>query len=91
MRWCGRRHKSGTFTVWRITAKKRMVAKLKAIKAELQRRMFDHMAEVGARPRKVVLGYYQTIGWMRRRDGLAGSDPQLRCPVKHCSGERRRI
>ena len=30
--YCGQRHKSGTFTVWRITAKKRMVAKLKAIK-----------------------------------------------------------
>jgi len=43
---CGQRHKSGTFTVWRITAKKRMVAKLKAIKAELQRRMHDRMAEV---------------------------------------------
>ncbi|MGA7177345.1 MAG: group II intron reverse transcriptase/maturase, partial [Candidatus Acidiferrales bacterium] len=27
--YCGQRHKSGTFTVWRITAKKRMVAKLK--------------------------------------------------------------
>jgi hypothetical protein len=57
--YCGQRHKSGTFTVWRITAKKRMVAKLKAIKAELQRRMHDRMAEVGAWLRKVVLGYYQ--------------------------------
>ena len=51
--------KSETFTVGRITAKKRMVAKLKAIKAELQRRMHDRMAEVGAWLRKVVLGYYQ--------------------------------
>src|SRR5450631_2137766 len=57
--YCGQRHKSGTFTVWRITAKKRMVAKLKAIKAELQRRMHDRMTEVGAWLRKVVLGYYQ--------------------------------
>ena len=57
--YCGQRHKSGTFTVWRITAKKRMVAKLKAIKAELQRRMHDRMAEVGTWLRKVVLGYYQ--------------------------------
>src|SRR5215470_13653585 len=57
--YCGQRHKTGTFTVWRITAKKRMVAKLKAIKAELQRRMHDRMAEVGAWLRKVVLGYYQ--------------------------------
>ena len=45
--YCGQRHKSGTFTVWRITAKKRMVAKLKAIKAELQRRMHDRMAPEG--------------------------------------------
>src|SRR5450631_3017260 len=57
--YCGQRHKSGTFTVWRVTAKKRMVAKLKAIKVELQRRMHDRMAEVGAWLRKVVLGYYQ--------------------------------
>jgi nucleoid DNA-binding protein len=57
--YCGQRHKSGTFTVWRITAKKRMVAKLKAIKVELQRRMHDRMADVGAWLRKVVLGYYQ--------------------------------
>jgi RNA-directed DNA polymerase len=57
--YCGQRHKSGTFTVWRISAKKRMVAKLKAIKAELQRRMHDRMAVVGAWLRKVVLGYYQ--------------------------------
>src|SRR5215469_8051005 len=35
--YCGGRHKRGTLTVRRITAKKRMVAKLKAIKAELQR------------------------------------------------------
>ena len=57
--YCGQRHKSGTFTVWRITAKKRMVAKLKAIKVELQRRMHDRMADVGVWLRKVVLGYYQ--------------------------------
>jgi hypothetical protein len=55
----GQRHKSGTFTVGRITAKKRMVAKLKAIKVELRRRKHDRMAEVGAWLRKVVLGYYQ--------------------------------
>jgi hypothetical protein len=36
-----------------------MVAKLKAIKAELQRRMHDRMADVSAWLRKVVMGYYQ--------------------------------
>jgi RNA-directed DNA polymerase len=57
--FCGQRHKKRTFTVWRITAKKRMVAKLKAIKAELQRRKHDRTTAVGAWLRKVVLGYYQ--------------------------------
>jgi RNA-directed DNA polymerase len=50
---------NGTFTVWRITAKKRMVAKLKVIKAELQRRKHHRTSEVGAWLRQVVLGYYQ--------------------------------
>jgi group II intron reverse transcriptase/maturase len=57
--YCGQRHKTKTFTVWRITAKKRMVAKLKAIKAELQRRMHDRTSQVGEWLRKVVTGYYQ--------------------------------
>jgi RNA-directed DNA polymerase len=50
---------TGTFTVWRITAQKRMAAKLKAIKAELQRRKHHRTSEVGAWLRQVVLGYYQ--------------------------------
>ncbi len=57
--FCGQRHKTETFAVWRITAKKRMEAKLKAIKSELRRRMHDRTAEVGAWLQKVVLGYYQ--------------------------------
>ena len=52
-------HKTDTFTVWRITAKKRMVAKLKAIKVELRRRMHARPSEVGAWLRKVVNGDYQ--------------------------------
>ncbi len=50
---------TGAFIVWRITAKKRMVAKLKALKAELQRRKHHRTTEVGAWLRKAVLGYYQ--------------------------------
>src|SRR5450759_2532429 len=57
--FCGRTTRAGAFTVWRITAKKRMVAKLKALKAELQRRKHDPTRETGAWLRKVVLGYYQ--------------------------------
>ena len=43
----------------RITAKKRMVAKLKVIKSELQPRKHHRTSEVGAWLRKVVQGYYQ--------------------------------
>src|ERR1700674_5028771 len=57
--FCGQRIRDKAFIVWRITAKKRMVAKLKAIKAELQRRKHHRTTEVGAWLRKVVLGYYQ--------------------------------
>jgi hypothetical protein len=57
--YCGQRNSNGAFIVWRITAKRRMAAKLKAIKAELQRRRHHRTTEVGAWLRKVVLGYYQ--------------------------------
>ena len=50
---------TGAFIVWRITAKKRMVAKLKVIKVELRHRKHDRTAEVGAWLRTVVLGFYQ--------------------------------
>ena len=46
--YCGKRRSNGAFTVWRKTAKKRMVAKLQAIKAELRRRMHEPIADVGA-------------------------------------------
>jgi RNA-directed DNA polymerase len=57
--YCGQRNSNGAFIVWRITAKRRMAAKLKAIKAELQRRKHHRTTEVGVWLRKVVLGYYQ--------------------------------
>jgi hypothetical protein len=44
------------FLVWRKTAKKRMVAKLHAIKAELRRRMHEPVADVGAWLQKVANG-----------------------------------
>jgi hypothetical protein len=50
---------SGAFNVWRITTKKRMVAKLNVIKAELQHRKHPRRSEVGDGLRKVVPGYYQ--------------------------------
>jgi RNA-directed DNA polymerase len=69
--FCGRTAHAGVFTVWRITAKKRMVAKLKALKVELQRRMHDPTRETGAWLRTVVLGYY-------RYHAVPGNSAQLR-------------
>jgi len=57
--YCGKRRSDGSFIVWRETAKKRMVAKLHAIQAELIRRKHQPTALVGKWLEKVVLGYYQ--------------------------------
>src|SRR5215510_9287856 len=54
--YCGTTRKSGVFTVWRKTVKKRMVAKLRAIKAELRYRMHEPVASVGKWLQKVVVG-----------------------------------
>jgi group II intron reverse transcriptase/maturase len=55
---CGRAKKTGYFTVTRKTVKKRMRAKLQAIKAELRRRMHDPIAETGSWLEKVIRGYF---------------------------------
>jgi hypothetical protein len=47
------------FIVWRETAKKRLVAKLQAVKAELTRRRHEPIASIGAWLQKVTSGYYQ--------------------------------
>jgi hypothetical protein len=57
--YCGKRRGGGSFIVWRTTAKKRLVAKLRAIKAELVRRKHEPSAQVGEWLKKVVQGYYQ--------------------------------
>ena len=57
--FCGKRRGNGAFIVWRKTAKKRMIAKLSAIKAELRFRMHEPVPSVGAWLQKVVVGYYR--------------------------------
>jgi hypothetical protein len=56
--FCGKRQ-NGAFIVWRVTAKQRMVAKLRALKAELRRRMHEPVASVGEWLQRVTLGYYR--------------------------------
>jgi len=69
--YCGKLRSTGAFTVWRKTAKKRLAAKLQAIKAELRRRMHSPPAAVGAWLQKVTLGYYQY-------HAVPGNLPQLK-------------
>jgi len=49
----------GLFVVWRQTANKRMVAKLKQIKQTLRRRMHEPLGQIGAWLRSVSQGFYQ--------------------------------
>jgi len=53
--YCGKRQGNGSFIVRRETAKKRMVAKLRALKAELIRRKHEPAAQVGEWPRSGLL------------------------------------
>jgi group II intron reverse transcriptase/maturase len=49
----------GLFMVWRQTANKRMVAKLKQIKQTLRRRMHEPLGQIGTWLRSVSQGFYQ--------------------------------
>jgi hypothetical protein len=73
---CERHRKTGYFTVRRKTARKRMVAKLKAIQQQLRLRRHAPIAQTGQWLRSVVQGYFnyhavpgnmRTLGTFRRR------------------------
>jgi len=57
--YCGKRWNDGSFLVWRKTAKKRMVARLREIKVVLRLRRHEPIALVGKWLQRVVTGYYQ--------------------------------
>jgi len=56
---CEKNGKTGYFVVGRKTVKKRMRAKLQALKGELRRRMHAPIVETGEWLEKVVRGYYR--------------------------------
>jgi len=56
---CGKNGKTGYFVVKRKTVKKRMRAKLQALKEELRQRMHDPIVETGKWLQTVLRGYYQ--------------------------------
>lgn len=59
---CGRKKSNGRFTVWRQTIRKRLQAKLDAVKTELRRRMHWPIADQGAWLRSVVAGHIRYYG-----------------------------
>ncbi|MFQ5927784.1 MAG: group II intron reverse transcriptase/maturase [Terriglobia bacterium] len=62
--------RKGKFAVLRQTKKKRMQRKLKAVKAELRRRLHQPVPEVGAYLRSVVLGHFRYYGVPRNGPAL---------------------
>jgi group II intron reverse transcriptase/maturase len=59
---CGKKRSNGYFTVLRQTIRKRLQAKLKAVKTELRRRMHDSVPTVGKWLGSVVRGHFQYYG-----------------------------
>jgi RNA-directed DNA polymerase len=59
---CATKRSNGRFTVLRQTIRKRLQAKLNAVKAELQRRMHDPIPEVGKWLGSVVGGHIRYYG-----------------------------
>jgi len=68
---CGTSQKAGYFVVQRKTIGKRMAAKLKEIKAQLQRRMHESTADTLKWLQSVVRGYF-------RYHAVPGNEQQLR-------------
>jgi RNA-directed DNA polymerase len=59
---CGKKRSNGMFTVVRQTMRKRLQAKLNAVKAELRRRMHFPIPEVGPWLRSAVSGHHRYYG-----------------------------
>ena len=59
---CGKKRSNGYFTVLRQTIRKRLQAKLNAVKTELRRRMHAPIQETGQWLRSVVSGHFRYYG-----------------------------
>jgi RNA-directed DNA polymerase len=70
--YCTRSRKGGTFVIGRKTIKKRMRAKLQAIKMELRVRMHDPIAKTGAWVKQMLQGHLNYFA-------VSGNDPSLWC------------
>jgi hypothetical protein len=68
--FCTRSRKRGSFVIGRKTIKKRMRAKLQAIKMELRKKMHDPIAKTGAWMKQMLQGHLNYFA-------VSGNDPSL--------------
>src|SRR5271167_4987100 len=68
---CVKKRSNGRFTVLRQTIRKRLQAKLNAVKAELQRRMHEPIPEQGKWLQAVVRGHFRYYGVPMNQPALA--------------------
>jgi RNA-directed DNA polymerase len=90
---CGRTRKTGSFVVRRKTVKKRMRAKLQAIKAEVRKRMHDPLRCTGAWLQTVIRGYFQYHAIPGNTPSLSVFRERLRRLWRHAirrRGQKRR-
>jgi hypothetical protein len=78
---CGR-HRKGYFTLWRKTTRKRMVAKLRQIKQQLQQRRHEPIPIVGEWLKQVVTGYYNYHAVPGNRWATRESRPYRDQPIR---------
>src|SRR5271165_793751 len=64
------KNRKGTFTVKRMTIRKRMRVKLQQIKQQLRKRMHDPVAQTGAWLKSVVQGYFNYYAVPGNTDSL---------------------
>jgi len=67
---CVKKRSNGRFTVLRQTIRKRLQAKLNAVKAELRRRMHEPIPELGKWLQAVVRGHIRYYGVPMNRNAL---------------------
>ncbi len=80
--------RAGRFTVRRQTMRKRVRAKLQALKGELRRRMHRPIPEQGQWLRTVLQGHFQYYGVPMNAKALGGFRQQVMWLWKHALGRR---
>ena len=84
---CGKNRK-GNFCVLRQTMKKRMRAKLKALKIEMKRRLHNPIPEQGKWLRSVLLGHYRYYGVPRNGPAMEAFRKEIVRLWKQALGRR---